>query len=68
MASSLQNPGHDELHEVADMDAGSSWIETDVEGNRASGEMAGKSVLVRGLHKQATPLQFVKHRVHGAPQ
>ena len=68
VTGSLQDPSHDELHEVADMHAGGSWIETDVEGNRPSSKMTGKSLLVGGLGQQATPLQFVKHRVHGAPQ
>ena len=65
MTGTLESPRHHELHEVSEMQAWRSGVETDIERDRPSGKMLGKCSLIGGERHQATPFQLAEHVDHG---
>ena len=64
----LQVPQHDELQQVAEVQAGSGGVEAAVGSDRPVGQRLAQLLLVRGLCHQPTPLQLVEDVLHpGVP-
>ena len=60
MARCLKVTHVDELHQIADMQGGSSRIETAIIGNGISVQRFGESIPVGGLGNQPAPFQFIE--------
>ena len=64
MTGLLNASGHQQLHEMADVQRRRCRVETDIGRDRACVQVGRQCVHIGRLGDEATPSQFFKQRVH----